>query len=62
MTIAAVLAAIAALGTIFGVFKYWTQLVVFFTKKTQAQKEQDIQKTVSDEKHDVDAGGRPKWG
>lgn len=56
-----ILGAIAALGTIFGVFKYWTQISVWLFKKTDAEKAQDIDKDVQEEQGKVDAGQRPKW-
>ncbi len=61
MYLTAILGAITAIGTVFGVFKYWTQLAVFFGKKTLDQKNQDIASQIADEEKKVDAGGRPKW-
>lgn len=58
---ATVLAAIAALGTIVGGLVYLMKAGIWIFKKTPAEKEQEIDKEVNDEKKEVDSGGRPKW-
>jgi hypothetical protein len=58
---ATALAAIAAIGTIIGGIVYLVKTGVWAFSKTTAEKEQNIDKDVSDEKKSVDSGERPKW-
>lgn len=61
MSIAAILAAIGAIGAIATAVTYLIKTGIWAFKKTESEKGQAIDKTVQDEKHDVEAGGRPKW-
>lgn len=61
MTIAAILGSIASIAAIVGAIKYWSQLIVWLFKKSDDQKNQDIDSSVSQEEDSVNKGGRPKW-
>lgn len=60
MTVTGIIGAITALGGIFAVFKYWTQITVWLTTKSPEQKDQTIDQQEQDNKHKAEESGRPE--
>lgn len=59
MSIAAIIGAITALGGIFAVFKYWTQITMFFVVKSPEKKDQDIDTQEKQNEQKAEDSGRP---
>ena len=58
-TVLTIAGAITALGSIFAVFKYWTQIVMYFTTKSPEKKDQDIDTQEKQNEQQAEDSGRP---
>ena len=56
-----IIAAITAIGAIVGGLVYMAKLGVWIFKKSDDQKNQAIDTSVSSEEDSVNKGGRPQW-